>query len=401
MNQLTAIAPATASTDDKIERALTTVRTHLGMEIAYLSEFVDGRAIFRKVSAPGLEDLISPGDSHDLSDIYCNHILEGRLPNIIGDTADHDICLSLPITSAAPIGSHASVPIHRPDGTVYGMFCCLSPTPNPTLNDRDLAVMQSFADLSQDSIQQELLGSVERQKIAEIVEAAMAPGGLEIVFQPLFHLGGDTPSGFEALSRFSLDPPLGPDVVFAAAAQVGRQAELECFAASRALEILNTLPEPLYVSVNFSPETIVAGEAARTLKPFAPSRVVVEITEHIEVADYAGLLRELSVLRETGFRLAVDDAGAGYSGLRHIVQLNPDLIKLDMSLTTDIDSDPSRRSLTSAMVHFGRETGAIILAEGIETDAELATLRELGVPMGQGYLLGRPTPASDLPLGQD
>jgi EAL domain-containing protein (putative c-di-GMP-specific phosphodiesterase class I) len=122
------------------------------------------------------------------------------------------------------------------------------------------------------------------------------------------------------------------------------------------------------------------------------SRVVLEITEHTTVEDYAKLHEVLRPLRERGMRLSIDDAGAGYSSFRHILRLRPDFIKLDISLTRDIDSDRGRRALAAALIGFARETGAELIAEGVETESELATLRKLGVHKAQGYLLGRPAP---------
>ncbi len=117
-----------------VTRALQAIRSHLGMEVAYVSEFVDGRSVFRTVDAPGKEALIKPGDSHSLDDVYCRHILEGRLPSLIPDTADEPIAMAMPITKAVPIGAHMSVPIRLPDGRPYGMFCCLSSAPDRSLN---------------------------------------------------------------------------------------------------------------------------------------------------------------------------------------------------------------------------------------------------------------------------
>jgi EAL domain-containing protein (putative c-di-GMP-specific phosphodiesterase class I) len=116
------------------------------------------------------------------------------------------------------------------------------------------------------------------------------------------------------------------------------------------------------------------------------------VTEHAAVTDQARFDAELFKLRMMGVRLAVDDAGAGYSGLQHIVRLQPDIIKLDMSLTRHVDRDPIRRSLAAALVAFGRETGAAIVAEGIETQAEAETMRQIGIRFGQGYLFARPMP---------
>lgn len=132
MTKLT-LAPETEnrSPEEIIAAALSTVRQHLGMEIAYLSKFVEGMSVYRAVDAPGLEHMIAPGDSRDLNDVYCQHILDGRLPELILETAAEPICLDTPVTTAPPIGSHVGVPIRRPDGSPHGMFCCLSPRPRP------------------------------------------------------------------------------------------------------------------------------------------------------------------------------------------------------------------------------------------------------------------------------
>jgi EAL domain-containing protein (putative c-di-GMP-specific phosphodiesterase class I) len=129
----------------------------------------------------------------------------------------------------------------------------------------------------------------------------------------------------------------------------------------------------------------------------APTRrMVLEVTEHVEVADYDTLVDGLDILRTSGCRIAVDDAGAGYSSLRHILRLRPDYIKLDMTLTRGIDTDSDRRALASSLLTFAREVSATVIAEGIETPAELDTLRSLGATLGQGYFLARPCAAAEL-----
>jgi EAL domain-containing protein (putative c-di-GMP-specific phosphodiesterase class I) len=124
--------------------------------------------------------------------------------------------------------------------------------------------------------------------------------------------------------------------------------------------------------------------------------VVLEITEHASVADYSRILEVLAPLRALGLRVAVDDTGAGYSTLRHILSIEPNLLKLDMSLTRNIDQDQKRRALASALIAFARETRIAVIAEGVETAAELHTLRALGVSTAQGYHLARPMAMADL-----
>jgi EAL domain-containing protein (putative c-di-GMP-specific phosphodiesterase class I) len=122
-----------------------------------------------------------------------------------------------------------------------------------------------------------------------------------------------------------------------------------------------------------------------------PERVIIELTEHVRIDDYDLLLDSLSRVRERGARLAVDDTGAGFASLGHILHLRPELIKLDCQFTRGIDTDPTRRSLAHALVSFAHDIGAEVVSEGIETAAELDAVRALGVPYGQGYFLSRPT----------
>ena len=119
-------------------------------------------------------------------------------------------------------------------------------------------------------------------------------------------------------------------------------------------------------------------------------RIIMEVTEHARITDYPRLRSAMAALRSGGARLAVDDVGAGHASLRNILQLDPDLIKLDVSLTREIHTQPPQRAMASALVTFAREVGVSVIAVGIETEAELAAIRDLGVPLGQGYYFGRP-----------
>jgi EAL domain-containing protein (putative c-di-GMP-specific phosphodiesterase class I) len=197
--------------------------------------------------------------------------------------------------------------------------------------------------------------------------------------------------GVEALSRLIPDPPQAPDRWFNDAGAVGMRLELELVAIREALGFLERLPVPSYLSVNVSPQTILC---ARLLDLFegGAGRVVLELTEHMRVEDYSVLNAALDPFRDRGARIAVDDAGAGFSSFRHVMLLEPDIIKLDLSITRGIDADPDRRTLASAFISFASELGAAVVAEGIETQKELVTMRALGARFGQGYHLARPGP---------
>ncbi|HWI04340.1 MAG TPA: EAL domain-containing protein, partial [Acidimicrobiales bacterium] len=132
------------------------------------------------------------------------------------------------------------------------------------------------------------------------------------------------------------------------------------------------------------------------LGQFPGNRIVLELTEHTRVGDYGALIEGLVRSRSEGVRIAADDTGAGYSGLHHLLRLRPNVVKLDIGLTRNIDEDPVRRALASALVAFAAEIDAVLVAEGVESVGELRSLRALGIPAAQGYRLGRPGPMSAL-----
>lgn len=373
--------------EDVVNRALRAIRVHLGMDVAYVSRFADDTMVLREVDAPGHEALAQVGSAFSLDDTYCRDIMAGRLPELMPDTAAEPLAARKPITSAIPIGRHISVPIKLPDGTPYGMFCCLGFAPDPSLRERDLRMMRAFADLAAFEISREVEVERTQREVRCRVAAALHENGFSMVFQPIVDAKSKRPVGFECLSRFAHG---APDRWFADAADVGLGVSLELKAILKAQAALSVLPDDVYIAINASPDTIVSGELEQVLRSDMLSRLVIEITEHATVGDYDRLRADLLVWRRRGVRLAVDDAGAGYSSLRHILALQPDLIKLDMSLTRNICLDPARKALASAMIGFARETGSGIIAEGVETPAEFATLRSLGVDKVQGYYLGRP-----------
>ena len=157
------------------------------------------------------------------------------------------------------------------------------------------------------------------------------------------------------------------------------------------------MPNDVYVAVNSSPAFVLSGALPELLQSVDVSRVVLELTEHASVTNYRELTDALAPLRALGLRIAIDDAGAGYASMRHILNLEPNLVKLDISLTRGIDKDRKRRALASALIAFARETDVGIIAEGVETSEELLTLQSLGVKRAQGYYLARPKPLAELP----
>jgi EAL domain-containing protein (putative c-di-GMP-specific phosphodiesterase class I) len=390
--RLPSILNASGPVADSMGRVLRAVRSHLGMDVCFVSEFAAGRRIFRHVDTSAGEGPVQVGASSPLDDGYCQRVVDGRLPELIPDTSANPVAMALPVTRAVPVGAHLSVPIRLRDGRIYGMFCCFSFAPNHSLGERDLHVMRAFADLAAYQIDCELDSVRDREEKIVRVRSAIEQEQISTVFQPIYKLDEGRVAGLESLARFSAFPSRPPDVWFAEAAEVGLGLDLELAAIRMALAGLPSFPAEVYVALNVSPELLLSGEIGTVLRRIPVERIVLEVTEHASIADYPALLGKLEPLRRRGLRLAVDDAGAGYASLRHILSLRPDLIKLDTSLTRDIDTDPARRALASALIAFAGATGSQIVAEGVETASELETLRALGAQKAQGYFLGRPMP---------
>lgn len=373
----------------QIEMILKAVRLHLGMDVAFISEVFDGKRLFRHVDADGAAP-IRVGGSDPLYNGYCGYVLDGRLPKLIPDTAKVALAMEIPATSQLPVGAHLSVPIRLSSGLVYGTFCCFSFAPDQSLNERDLRVMEAFAAIAAQLLESDQIVRQQRQKKLMSIETAIDQDQISIAYQPIYRVKDISAVGFECLARFSALPSRPPNDWFSDAAEVGLGAKLEVAAIQKALNALCHLPADIYLAVNVSPATITSPEMATLFVDVPVERIILEITEHDLISDYSFLLDAIAPLQQRGLRVAVDDAGAGYASLRHILRLRPDVIKVDATITRGVDSDPGRYALIAGLVTFANVLGSHIVAEGVETDAELETLRKVGVQFAQGFLLGKP-----------
>lgn len=237
------------------------------------------------------------------------------------------------------------------------------------------------------------------------IRELLVPGGIRAALQPVVRLGDRTVLGYEALCRFAPRPALrNPDELFAGAAITGLEHEVEaaCLAAAFA-----AAPQaaPATLFVNVAVETLVEGRPAAdrlshlaAASGFSPSEVVLEVTERTPVDDLARLRRVVADLRHRGFRIAIDDAGAGHASMLVIAEVEPEFVKIDRLLIHGVDVSAARRALVVSLLSFGAHINARVIAEGIETEEELQTLLSLGVQFGQGWLLGRPV-MTDPPAG--
>ncbi len=379
---------------DTLSRSLHAIRTHLNMDVGFISEFVNDRRYFRYVDADNQDAVISVGQSDPLEDSYCQRVVDGRLPGLLTDACLNAEACTLAATRALPVGAHLSAPIRLSNGQVFGTLCCFSSRADYSLTERDLAMLQVVSDMLAGQIEAQLQEQRAQTEIENQIALAMEPDHMRSVYQPIWDLARQQLVGFEALTRFQCGPARSPDQWFLEAGLAELGTIMEIHAIETALQALHQLPEGIYLAINASPRTVVSPELLNLLADFPLERLVLEITEHEEVdaAMYSNIAQTTRPLRDAGLRVAVDDAGAGYACFKHILHLAPDIIKLDVSITRDIDCDLSRQALAVALVRFAESTHGRLVAEGVETEAELATLRQLGVGLAQGYALGKPMP---------
>lgn len=289
-------------------------------------------------------------------------------------------------------GEHSEaveVLLPRPEGRSRGSLRFTRPATRPLISaEREL--LEGIAGL--------LAGQLRKARYArdgwpgriERISELLGTGQLPIVYQPIADLRSGEVVGVEALSRFPGSPSRGPAAWFKEAATVGLGVELELLAVRQAVQIVPELQPDVYLSLNLSPAAATSAELENSLAGVPQDRLVLEITEHSAVTDYRRLNEALRRLRSRGARVAIDDAGSGFSSLRHVLRLAPDIIKLDITLTKGIDNDSVLRALGYALSSFASAIDASVVAEGVETEQEVHALRFLQVSYGQGFFLRRP-----------
>lgn len=381
------LAQVAAATVDEL---LGLVRSYARVDVAFVGEFSHGRRIIRFVCGEGPAATTLVDRSHALGHTYCRLIAENRIPATIPDVRDVPELRGLSITTELDIGCYVGVPIHLADGSLYGTLCGFAHEPVDELAVDLPWLLHVVAEALARRLESPEDRFVDVLAVHERIEAVLAdPTSLEIVHQPIVTVDTMSSAGFEALSRFPGDTPEPPHVWFADAHAVGLGVDLEILAVRRALETMDAVPYDAFLSVNVGGAALHSRQFAALLETVHPGRLVVELAEG--EPDHESLsAHHRQALRQAGVRLAVDDLGAGFAGLSRLVDLRPEIVKMDRFLTIGVGDDPRRSALLAAALHFCQATGATLVAEGIERPEDLATIVDLGVPLAQGHLLGRP-----------
>ena len=284
----------------------------------------------------------------------------------------------------------AGAPIYSGDQVVGLLLIGVANKSKATFYDRPAKLMAAAIDYA--SILTAVAGGALADRQEAGAERARLMQGLKArafhpVFQPIIDLEDRHVVGYEALTRFDDGTP--PDVRFADATRLGLGEDFELAAVEVALAEAGRLPNGAFVSLNVSPG--VALEASAALREHlrkTERTIVLELTEHVPISDYAPMRDAIASLGNV--LIAVDDAGAGYASMRHILELRPAFAKLDLSLVRGIDGDDLRQAMAAGIQYYALRTGCRLVAEGVETEEEASVLHDLGVDFAQGYLFGRP-----------
>jgi EAL domain-containing protein (putative c-di-GMP-specific phosphodiesterase class I) len=375
-----------------VKRVVAAARGYLGAHVSFLAEVVGEEKVIRYTDGPAAAVGVPIGARFALEDSYCQRLLQGLIPEAIYDVRNDERARAIPLTAVLGIEAYMGVQVSAPDGRAIGTLCCVNFDGDPARRERDVGFMRFLASLVGTQLEEALHAADRRRERHAAVRAVLDAGGPRMVFQPIVSPASGELVGVEALARFDTGVERAPDAWFREAWAAGLGVELELAAVRNALPALARLPPDAFLSINASPSTLADARFVEAIAHIAPGRLVAEITEHAVVEDYGPLVEAVARVRALGVRIAIDDVGAGYASLRHVLWVSPDIVKLDMSLTRNIDVDPIKQALASGLAAFAERTRFMVVAEGVETAAEAATLHEVGVRFGQGYLFARPGP---------
>lgn len=390
-----------------IRRVLDLARDRIGMDVGYFGTFDDGHESYVVVTGRSPDGRqLGPREGGALvnEQTLCWQVVTGRLGNAVPDTTQERVTRDLRPVTEENVRSYLGVPVHV-DGEMLGMLCLIAADVRPELSAQDVALMKVFADVVALELSADGDAEADADDLATL-HGCLDPtsSDLVVVFQPVAQIAARLQErtlqvrSVEALSRF----PAGRDVPvehwFAVAWRHGLGVDLELAAIQRAFDALPLLPEPIRLAVNASPETVASSRLRDAIPLGEAHRITVELTEHVLVDDFESMRPGLERVRATGVSLAIDDLGTGSSNLQHLVELAPDVVKVDLSITEGVETDPRRRALVAALVTFTRETGMRLVTEGVARVETARELDRLGVEYGQGWWLSRAVHLGKLPL---
>ncbi len=375
-----------------IQNLLQLVRQQLNMEVAFISEFVDGYRVFRHIESISSFNLIQVGDSNPLDESYCQSVVNGQLPELIKNAQALPQAFKFKATKEVPVGAHISVPLKLSNGHVYGTFCTFSRTSKKFLTKRDLALVRVFASIAsvaiEDNIDKHNIFDQRRRHYLNLLDQQK----LQFYMQSIVNIRTNKIIGFELLFRNLEAINIPPTQTLHEIEELGLMNQLYENQFSHIEKLLQQVPENMFLSWNIAPNIIRNTNLLQTLTAHNLNRLVLEISEHDAIENYEEIQRYLDPLIKQGARIAIDDAGAGFASLLHILKLKPYYIKIDYSLIHNIHKEKELQALAKGLVSFADACNFTLIAEGIELPEELNSLQELHFECWQGYYFAKPKP---------
>ncbi|MBL7492045.1 EAL domain-containing protein [Frankia sp. AgB1.9] len=380
--------------DRKVTDLLDVLRQHLGMDVAVLAIWQDRKLVVQLFAGDGRSFGLVPGITIRNGGELYRDVREKRIPLVSGNAHGSARAGHSSVLDELDVGAYAMTTLTDGRDEPYGLLFCLTHDACPTLQERHQQFVQLIAAFLRDSLLDLREMWQTRSQIWSAISDVIDGGGPDLVFQPIVRIDTGDVGAVEALARFSARSGgriRTTEEWFRDARLVGLSTELDLAAIRRAVAAIPDLPPGLKLAVNASPSTVVTVLPEFVTGLAHRDRLIIEITEQENYTAGPETVLAVSHLRDLGVRIAIDDAGTGYSGLEKLVLLRPDVIKIDQVLTRGIDRDPARRALTAGLVALAGEIGGTVIAEGIETRTERDAMVKSGVRYGQGYYLGMPS----------
>jgi EAL domain-containing protein (putative c-di-GMP-specific phosphodiesterase class I) len=370
-----------------MDRIVQLAHRHLRVDFVCATELTEGKLSLRAAAGKGCSSWVGKGNISPALGSLGQLLIEGAIPNLIADTSSDPRARELPINRDLRIGSFIGVRLVRSDGSIYGVLSGISRRADHSLDDRDVRFLLMLGELLVPHLDEQLRLQRLQVDLGRLIEE----DDVAVAYQPIVDVRSRRCLGVEALARFP--KPFGrPDETIAAAYEVGLGLELERLVVRKAWPLLETLKPDQFLTMNLTPGALLQLAPRATARAeLCLKNLVVEMTENDVVDSYGVLRAQLEPLRRRGLRVGIDDAGAGYASLRHVVELRPEIIKIDRSLIDGVADDRARRMAVSAFVLLALDLGAMVVAEGVERAEDLAAVADLGVHAAQGYLLAKPS----------
>ncbi len=368
---------------------LEALRVRLDMDVAFVSRQIGTtHRIFTHVAARGAAGLTS-GDHNPNENSLCWLVIEGKLPERVIDTSLYENAACLPVVDQLNVRSHFSVPLRRRDGRVHGSLCCFSYRPRPDIDELDMQMLRGLAAIISQQIESRIELEERCEDAAREIERLIIDDDIAIIHQPIYDLSDWHLIGYECLMRQKAQPERSPLELLERARSAGRTLELELHVARKALSTLDPAHPEHVFAINVSPATLSSPALLALIPEGWETRLVIELNQQETALQRSAVKEAIETVKSRAW-VAVNGAGASLAGLQALVDLGPDILKIDRDLLGGLAADPARRAMIAALVQIAGETDVTLIAQGVETREDLQALRELGVRYAQGFILGKP-----------